>query len=380
MSDDPRSTPLSLRREPNGWLRLALAGDWLDRARLPGIEAVAKGLAEGTPATALAFETVNLGKWNSGLIVFLLRCHDLCQTRKVEFRVETLPAGLARLIALSQAVPDRTDGPRVVTPSPFVQRVGEFALAVWGEGMGMAAFLGENVLALARMARGRAQFRRQDVFLAMQECGPQALGIVALINFLIGLIIAFVGAVGLSRFGAGVYVADLVAIATVREMGCIMTGIILCGRTGAAFAAQLGTMKVSQEIEAFQTFGISPIDFLVLPRILAMVAMMPLLCLFADLVGIVGGFFVAASMLHLDPSLYWHRTVNAVSLTIFLLGICKGTFFGVVVALTGCLRGMQCGTNAAAVGRATTSAVVTGITTIIAADGLFAVLCNALRI
>jgi phospholipid/cholesterol/gamma-HCH transport system permease protein len=139
-------------------------------------------------------------------------------------------------------------------------------------------------------------------------------------------------------------------------------------------------MKVSQEIEAFQTFGISPIDFLVLPRILAMVAMMPLLCLFADLVGIVGGFFVAASMLHLDPNLYWHRTVDAVSLTIFLLGICKGTFFGIVIAITGCLRGMQGGTNAAAVGRATTSAVVTGITTIIAADGLFAVICNALSI
>jgi len=206
------------------------------------------------------------------------------------------------------------------------------------------------------------------------------LGIVALINFLIGLIMAFVGATGLARFGAGVYVADLVAIASVREMGCIMTGIILCGRTGAAFAAQLGTMKVSQEIEAFQTFGISPIDFLVLPRILAMVAMMPLLCLFADLIAILGGFLVAASMLHIDPGLYMHRTLDAVSLTTFLLGICKGTFFGVVVALTGCLRGMQCGTNAAAVGQATTSAVVTGITTIVAADGVFAVLCNALKI
>ena len=150
----------------------------------------------------------------------------------------------------------------------------------------MLRFMGENVLAFLKMLRGKAQFRWSDTFMVMQECGPQALGIVALINFLIGLILAFVGATELANFGASIYTADLVAIATVREMGCIMTGIILCGRTGAAFAAQLGTMKVNQEIEAFQTFGISPIEFLVLPRMLALILMMPLLCVFADLIAI----------------------------------------------------------------------------------------------
>ena len=373
-------SPLSFRREPDGCLWIALVGDWLGHARLPGIEPVAKELDDHGPATALAFETTGLGRWNSGLILFLLKCHALCQTRKIEFRVKTLPAGLARLMALSQAVPDRTDAARDSTVPPFFARIGECAMGGWTGATGMLEFLGETVLALGRMTRRQAQFRGQDVLLAIQECGPQALGIVALINFLIGLIMAFVGATGLSRFGAGVYVADLVALATVREMGCIMTGIILCGRTGAAFAAQLGSMKVSQEIEAFRTFGISPIDFLVLPRVLAMAAMMPLLCLFADVVAILGGFLVAASMLHIDPGLYWHRTLTAVSLTNFLLGVSKGTFFGVLIAFTGCLRGMQCGTNAAAVGEATTSAVVTGITLIIASDGLFAVLCNALKI
>ena len=218
------------------------------------------------------------------------------------------------------------------------------------------------------------------MLIAVRECGPRALGIVALINFLIGLIVAFVGATGLARFGAGIYVADLVALATVREMGCLMTGIILCGRTGAAFAAQLGTMRVSQEIEAFTTLGISPIDFLVLPRMLALAAMMPLLCVFADFIAITGGFLVASNLLHIDPGLYLHRTVAAIKLSAFLLGIGKGACFGVIVALTGCLRGIQCGTNAAAVGQAATSAVVTGITLIIALDGLFAILCNALNI
>jgi phospholipid/cholesterol/gamma-HCH transport system permease protein len=236
------------------------------------------------------------------------------------------------------------------------------------------------VLALLNLMRGRAQFRWADVFLVMEECGPRALGIVALINFLIGLILAFVGATQLANFGAAIYTADLVAVATVREMASIMTGIIICGRTGAAFAAQLGTMKVNQEIEAFETFGISPIEFLVLPRVIALVLMMPLLVLFANVISIAGGFLVSTLMLHMTPALYLHRTLEAITLNSFLLGVFKGGFFGIVVALTGCLRGMQCGTNAAAVGLATTSAVVTGITIIIASDGVFAVLCSALGI
>jgi len=236
------------------------------------------------------------------------------------------------------------------------------------------------VLALLKMFRGKAQFRWSDMCLTMQECGPEALGIVALINFLIGMILAFVGATELTRFGASVYTADLVAVAAVREMGCIMTGIIMCGRTGAAFAAQLGTMKVNQEIEAFQTFGISPVEFLVLPRMLALILMMPLLCLFADLIAILGGFLVSVLMLDISPGLYINRTIESIHLVPFLLGVFKGAFFGVIVALTGCLRGMQCGSNAASVGLATTSAVVTGITWIIASDGIFAVICSALHL
>ena len=163
-------------------------------------------------------------------------------------------------------------------------------------------------------------------------------------------------------------------------MGCIMTGIILCGRTGAAFAAQLGTMKVNEEINALQAFGFSPIEFLVLPRMVALVLMMPFLCMFADLISIAGGYIVSVSMLDITSTEYVNRTIQAIQLKSFLLGIVKGTFFGFLVAYTGCLRGMQCGHTAAAVGQATTRAVVSGISAIIASDGLFAVLCNALQI
>jgi phospholipid/cholesterol/gamma-HCH transport system permease protein len=203
---------------------------------------------------------------------------------------------------------------------------------------------------------------------------------VALINFLVGLILAFVGAVQLAQFGASIYVADLVAIASVREMGCIMTAIIVCGRTGAAFAAQLGTMKVNEEIDAFRTFGISPMEFLVLPRIVALMLAMPLLVVFADLIAIAGGYVVSVAMLDVTAAEYIDRTIEAITLRSFFLGVFKGACFGMLVAMTGCWRGLRSGDSAAAVGLATTSAVVTGITTIIAADGVFAVLCHALGI
>jgi len=354
-------------------------GDWLDRASLPDISAVESEMARDGVRT-LEFDTKQLGGWNSALLVRLLALHDLCVRRQIEFRTQTLPTGLAKLIALSQAVPEKKDAVRKATQPPFLERVGNWGLAWWTSSDGMLSFIGENVLAFLKLLRGRAQFRWSDTLLVMQQSGPEALGIVALINFLIGMILAFVGATELTNFGASIYTADLVAVAAVREMGCIMTGIIICGRTGAAFAAQLGTMKVNQEIEAFQTFGISPVEFLVLPRMLALILMMPLLCIFADLIAIAGGFLVSTLLLGIAPEIYLHRTISAIHLSAFLLGVSKGAFFGVLVALTGCLRGMQCGTNAAAVGQATTSAVVTGITWIIAWDGIFAVLCSALNI
>jgi phospholipid/cholesterol/gamma-HCH transport system permease protein len=370
---------LTVRRKEDGVLLVEIAGDWLDRTGLPDVSAVEQELA-GSRVNAMEVDAQGLGRWDSALMVRILALNDLCARGKVEFRAKTLPVGLAKLIALSQAVPEKAGAARQEVKTPFLQRVGESGLQAWTGGGAMLSFMGESVVALLKMVRGRAQFRWSDTLMVIQQCGPEALGIVALINFLIGMILAFVGATELAQFGASIYTADLVAVGAVREMACIMTGIIICGRTGAAFAAQLGTMKVNQEIEAFQTFGISPFEFLVLPRMLALILMMPLLCIFADLIAIAGGFLVSTLMLDVSPVLYLDRTIAAIRLSAFLLGVFKGAFFGVLVALTGCLRGMQCGTNAAAVGQATTSAVVTGITWIIASDGIFAILCSALHL
>lgn len=358
---------------------MSLEGDWIAKHKLPEVEVVEKELKEGS-IKSLEFETSKLGRWDSGLLAFLLACSELCKNLQIQFNFNSLPEGARKLIRLSQVVPEKEDARRQDQPGSLFHSVGEFAIQAQFGVHQAVRFIGESVIACLNLLRGKAQFRWPDAFVVMQEVGPEALGVVALINFLVGVILAFVGAVQLRQFGASVYVADLVAIGTVREMGCLMTGIILSGRTGAAFAAQLGTMKVNEEIDAFRTFGISPIEFLVLPRIVALLLMMPLLCVFADAIALLGGYVVSVSMLDITSVEYFNRSVEAITLSSFLLGIFKGGFFGILVAMTGCLRGIQCGTNAAAVGQAATSAVVAGITAIIAADGIFAVLCNALKI
>jgi phospholipid/cholesterol/gamma-HCH transport system permease protein len=380
MTATPWSASLVIEEESPGVLRIRLSGNGLQQSQTPSVNVVREALDQTSKVKSLSFEFASLTGWDSRFVAFIRNCAELCHARNIELRDTGLPEGVRRLLQLAQAVPEKRDARPLTGKRPLLQRMGEHVLGGWASALEMFTFLGENIAALGNLLRGRAQFRWGDAFLVMQECGPQALAIVALINFLVGLILAFVGALQLRRFGASIYVADLVAIATVREMGCIMTGIILCGRTGAAFAAQLGTMKVNEEINALQTFGISPIEFLVLPRMIALMLVMPFLCAFADLISIAGGFCVSVGMLDVTPTVYLTRTIEAIHLQSFLLGIGKGTFFGFLVAYAGCFRGMQSGYSAAAVGEATTKAVVTGITAIIASDGIFAVLCNALQI
>jgi phospholipid/cholesterol/gamma-HCH transport system permease protein len=242
----------------------------------------------------------------------------------------------------------------------------------------MASFVGEAALAMVNLARGRARFRRADLGLLLQECGPQALPIVSLISVLVGLILAFVGAIQLRLFGAQIYVADLVGLGMAREMGAMMTAIIMAGRTGAAFAAQLGTMQVNEEIDALRTLGLSPMDFLVLPRMLALILMTPLLAMYADLMGIIGGASVGILVGGLTPTEYFNQTQATVGWSHIIQGLISATVYGAIVAVSGCLRGMQCGRSAAAVGQATTSAVVTSIVAIVIAAAVLTVIFNAL--
>jgi len=362
----------------NGTLVLHLAGAWQLHGHLPATAEVEHRLAAQPPQ--LGFDTSALGVWDTSLLTFLGKVLALCGQLQVAVDRSGLPSGVQRLLALAEAVPERTGARGADVDESMLERIGRATLSRTRAATDFVAFLGLAAVAIARFVIGRARYRRSDLLLLVQQAGAEALPIVTLISFLVGLILAFVGAVQLQQFGATIYVADLVGIAMAREMGAMMTAIVMAGRTGASYAAQLGSMKVTQETDALTTMGISPLEFLVLPRMLALFVMMPLLCLYADFVGMLGGAAVGTGLLHLQPISYYQQTAAAVKLGDVVGGIFKASVYGVLIAISGCLRGMQCGNSSSAVGDATTSAVVTSIILVISACGLFAVIFYILGI
>ncbi|RDX35197.1 ABC transporter permease [Kangiella sp. HD9-110m-PIT-SAG06] len=329
------------------------------------------------------FEVVDgsaIDDWDSSLISLLLRLDQAAKQQQVTLQFQSFPSGAIELLELANKVPERQGAGKEKTQPTILAHIGDKVLTDYREALGFFFFLGESVKSFYRLLRGRARFRGRDLQEILSDTGPEALPIVTLISVLIGIILAFVGAVQLRQFGAEVYVADLVGIAMVREMGCMMTGIIMAGRTGAAFAARIGTMQVNEEIDAYKTLGISPMDFIVLPRILALVIMMPLLCLYANVLGILGGAMISIGAMGLSFAEYWNQTLNAIDMTDISLGLIKAFIFGIVIAITGCMNGMLSGRSASAVGDAATSAVVAGVVFIIVIDGLFAIVTSLLGI
>jgi phospholipid/cholesterol/gamma-HCH transport system permease protein len=370
----PGHGELRCRRPTADTLLVELSGNWQLGDEFPSLTDVEQHL-EATPRVQrMTFDTAELTGWDSGLVSFLLDLIALGAQRQIVVDQEGLPSGVRRLLHLATAVPERQGARREATQEPFLDRVGKATIAQVASGGDILGFIGEAVLALGKLLRGQARFRPVELMLLIQECGAQALPIVTLICFLVGAILAFIGAVQLGKFGAQIYVADLVALAMALEMGAMMTGIIMAGRTGAAFAAQLGTMTVNEEIDALTTLGLSPMEFLVVPRMLALVTMMPLLTLYGDLLGILGGGLIGLTVLNISPTEYFHETRAALTLSAFAQGLIKSGIYGMLVALAGCLRGIQCGRSAAAVGQAATSAVVTGIVCIIVASAILTVI------
>ncbi|WP_045223115.1 ABC transporter permease [Desulfonatronum thioautotrophicum] len=383
MSTREQSVPLDSRISMD-WsgetLAVGLSGDWRLEQGLPSAEPLLQAIDARQPSRGVVLEDRGISGWDSGLLTFLIKIVEHGSTSGIQVSADALPEGVRRLLALARAVPARAGARKESGREPFLPRVGSQALSVWRSTRETVDFLGETAIAFARLLRGKATFRRSDLSLLLQECGSQALPIVSLISLLVGLILGFVGAIQLRMFGAEVFVADAVAIGMVRVMGAVMTGIIMAGRTGAAFAAQIGTMQVNEEIDALKTMGISPVEFLVLPRMIALIIMMPLLCVYADLMGILGGFVVGVGMLGINPVEYLTRTQEALTLTTFWIGLFHSLVFGVLVALASCLRGMQCGRSASDVGAAATRAVVTSIVAIIVATAVITFMCEVLNI
>ncbi len=278
-----------IRLEENqGVFGLHLLGDWVIENQLPDTAFVFEKLAD-SKTNAIEINTKNLGDWDSGLITFLVKLRNYTDQEKLKLNLSALPEGAQRLLNLAFAVAEREGARKQVKKENIFMRAGKGFISTLARSKSLLTFLGEITLSFGRFIRGKANYQRSDLWVTIQETGAEAFPIVSLIAFLVGVILAFVGVVQLNKFGAGIYVADLVAVGVVREMGAIMAGIIMAGRTGAAFAAQLGTMKVNEEIDALTTMGIDPIDFLVLPKLLALIVMMPLLSIYANLLGILGG-------------------------------------------------------------------------------------------
>jgi phospholipid/cholesterol/gamma-HCH transport system permease protein len=369
---EPQAAPPQARWVRDGErLVLELAGEWRQGGPAPEMEGDAPEQAPD------AYVTEQLGLFDSTLPAFLLA--HLRGAGADQASLDGLPDELRGLMELALAVPEESEARGQPTDISEIRKLGTRAMGVAASVRAVVEFPGQSVLSLGRFFSGRARFRSRDFWMIVQQCGPEALPIVSLISFLIGLIMAFVGNAQLANFGASLYMADLVGIAMVREMGVVMTAIIMSGRTGAAFAAHLGSMKANQEIDALRTFGFNPFDFLVLPRMLALVLMMPLLTMYSNIIGILGGMLVGSAV-GIPPSLYWSETLTAITMENAFLGVFKSVFFGIVIAMSGCMQGMNAGNSSAAVGHATTRAVVASITTIIILDSAFAAIFTILGI
>jgi phospholipid/cholesterol/gamma-HCH transport system permease protein len=364
-------------------LIVVLGGNWSMRGGWPPFRELidaASVEAGGTARTprALVFDVTDLAAWDSSLLIFLLQAEDYADAHGLEFTTPGLPDRVTRLLSLAGAVPERV-GESAVQPA-VTARIGNAAISAWDSWLAAVTFTGQVTDGFIRLLLRRSRMRWRDFWVVVQSNSSGALPIVTLIALLVGVIIAFLGVVVLKRFGAGYYVSYLVGYGMLREMGALMTGIIMAGRTGAAFAAELGSMKITEEIDAYSTLGVSPVDHLVLPRMLGLFVMMPLLTIYADFVGIAGGMVVAVTLLDLTPTQFMGGLLSAVTLSDALLGVFKGTIFGLIIGLAGCMKGMQTGSDAGAVGRSATSAVVMGITLIILANAVVDWLAALLQI
>ncbi len=381
MPDDGRnvSPKLAIRQLQGHRMEIVLSGEWIAQQERPSVEQALDLLSQQGLPSEVRFDSVAISQWDSLFLTFLTQLENGLKRLAIRVDRRGLPSGVRGMLALADAVPEQEGVRRTPQSSSFLETAGKWGIAFWQDTVAMLAFIGEAAVGFVRLLLGRAHYRRVDFWLLLQECGINALPIVSLISFLVGMILAFVGSVQLAKYGAQSFIADMVGLGMAREMGALMTAIIMAGRTGAAFAAQLGSMRVNDEIDALKTMGFSEIEFLVVPRMLALILMMPLLCVYADLMGVAGGGVVSYSMFDISYLEYYQHLLTRLRFQDFAVGLGKSVVFGVLVAISGCMRGIQCGQSSQAVGMAATSAVVTGIVMIVSADAVMTLLVITLH-
>lgn len=351
---------------------LELSGAWREHsAPLPELP------ANEQIAGAVRVRAADLRSWDAPLASSLWHRVEPLARRGVDVDLQGLPEGLQQILALALDTPPPAAAANAAPPGR-IARLGARVAAGWAQRRKTLAFFGEVLLSLGRWLRGRSDMRASDLAWQIEQTGPRSLPIVALVCFLVGLIVAYMGAAQLQRFGAQNYIADLVTVGVVREVAALLVGIVLAGRVGAAFAAQIGSMRANEEVDALATMGVNPVDFLVLPRVLALLIVGPMLTAFGALVGMAVGWLVAVGIYGVTPLEYVYASAQAITLPHVAVGLIKGTAYSVLVALAGCLQGMAAGRSAQAVGDATTASVVQAIVWIVVVASVLTVVFQRL--
>ncbi len=356
---------------------LSIAGRWSLDAALADFSVVRAQLEQAT-IDQVRVVANGLTHWDSTLVSYLLQLHRFCAATDITLSVDDQLAGVKRLLALATKVPPAPPLPTASKPrwplggKQWLRRAQRAAAS-------FTEFIGLVGLACYRLCKRQAKTRLSDTLYFIDQAGPAAMGIIALTSVLVGMILAYLGSVQLQQFGAQIYVANLVALGMTREMGALMTAVVMAGRTGVAYAAPLGTMQANEEIDSIVTLGISPVEFLVLPRMISLVLIMPLLTLYSMLLGTLGGSFVAISM-DISASQYIAQLQDSITMVDIATGLCKSVVFAVLIAVAGCQAGLQCGRTSAAVGQATTRAVVSAIVYLIVADAAMNIIYQVLGI
>lgn len=310
---------------------------------------------------SIEVHNIEIKNWNSLTVAFIVDLLKQAKKEGIPYFIDELPKGMVGLIDLALRDGNKTTPKEKEKKLPLIDRFGCLFISCWKKTKDVFAFMREVHLNILNVFTGKSVMRACDFWWQIEEVGPNSLAIVSLICFMVGLIVAFVGSIQLKLFGAEIFVASLVGIAITRIMGAIMAGIIMAGRTGASFAATIGTMQVNEEVDALKTMGISPFEFLIAPRVLALSIVMPLLTLYADIMGMLGGAFVGIFLLNISPVEYWNATIKALKAKQVFIGVLHGAVYGYIIAICGCYQGFHCARNAAAVGHSTTSAVVNSI-------------------
>lgn len=355
----------------DGVFKVALAGR-LDSSTTGGVWRQATAAVSGAKAPSVVVDARSVDYCDGAGIALLVQLRQLQSQAGGTLQIDGLRPEFANLI--NDAAPNLGgEAGGEISQGGLAVEIGEATVELWRDIQVLVSFIGELVMGLVYAALHPHRVRWRDVLRVAEAAGVNALPIVALVSFLMGLIMAFQAAIPLRQFGAQLFIANLIGLSMLRELGPLMTAIILAGRSGSAFAAEIGTMKVREEIDALKTMGLDPVRFLIVTRVIAAVCMTPLLTIFADLLGLMGGSVVMLS-LGFPLITYFHQVQYSVTYGSLIGGLVKSFVFGILIAGIGCLRGLQTKSAASSVGESTTSAVVSGIILIAITDGIFSVI------